>query len=81
MRPKAEWAIDPEAIRARLELGASKVQVQGARFSKVPVTFRARNQMFKPKYLTIIPQARMGSESIAHEAMRARGIIVSVKSN
>ena len=41
------------------------------------------------EYLTIIPRARMGSESIAHEAewaidseaMRARGIIVSVKSN
>ena len=40
-------------------------------------------------YLTVIPQARMGSESIAHEAewsidsepMRARGIIVLVKSN
>ena len=39
--------------------------------------------------LTIIPRARMGSESIAHEAsraidseaMRARGIIVLVKSN
>ena len=39
-------------------------------------------------YLTIIPGARMGSESIAHEAegrmgteaMRARGIIVLVKS-
>ena len=38
-------------------------------------------------YLTIIPRARMGSESIAHEAegaidseaMRARGIIVLVK--
>ena len=40
------------------------------------------------EYLTIIPRARMGSESIAHEAfghdseaMRARGIIVLVKSN
>ena len=39
------------------------------------------------KYLTIIPRARMGSESIAaewaidSEAMRARGIIVLVKSN
>ena len=42
-------------------------------------------------YLTIIPRARMGSESIAHEAeggmdidseaMRAIGIIVLVKSN
>ena len=32
-------------------------------------------------YLTIIPQARMASESIAHESMRARGIIVLVKSN
>ena len=42
-------------------------------------------------YSTIIPRARMGSESIAHEAegrmaidseaMRARGIIVLVKSN
>ena len=43
-------------------------------------------------YLTIIPRARMGSESIAHEAegrmgsndseaMRARGIIALVKSN
>ena len=51
-------------------------------------------------YLTIIPRARMGSKSIAHEAeltqeamrakaewaidsgdMRARGIIVLVKSN
>ena len=34
-------------------------------------------------YLTIIPRARMGSESIAidSEAMRARGIIVLVKSN
>ena len=40
-------------------------------------------------YLTIIPRARMGYESIAHEAewaidseaMRARGIIVLVKSN
>ena len=32
---------------------------------------------------TIIPRARMGSESIAidSEAMRARGIIVLVKSN
>ena len=42
-----------------------------------------------PGYLTIIPRARMGSESIAHEAewaidseaMRARGIIVLVKSH
>ena len=41
------------------------------------------------KLLTIIPRARMGSESIPHEAegtieleaMRARGIIVLVKSN
>ena len=44
------------------------------------------------EYLTIIPRARMGSESIAHEAeeaswaidsepIRARGIIVLVKSN
>ena len=43
------------------------------------------------QYLTIIPGARMGSESIAHEAegrgaidseaMRAGGIIVLVKSN
>ena len=39
------------------------------------------------KYLTIIPRARMGSESIAAKwaidsgAMRARGIIVLVKSN
>ena len=43
------------------------------------------------EYLTIIPRARMGSESLDHEAegqwaidseaMRARGIIVSVKSN
>ena len=41
-------------------------------------------------YLTIIPRARMGSESIAQpkakwaidsEAIRARGIIVLVKSN
>ena len=42
-------------------------------------------------YLTIIPRARIGYESIAHEAegrmgydseaMRARGIIVLVKSN
>ena len=40
-------------------------------------------------YLTIIPRARMGSESIAHEpewaidseAMRARGIIVLEKYN
>ena len=40
-------------------------------------------------YLTVIPRARMGSESIAHEAewaigseaMRVRGIIVLVKSN
>ena len=34
-------------------------------------------------YLTIIPRARMGSESwaIDSEAMRARGIIVLVKSN
>ena len=34
-------------------------------------------------YLTIVPRARMGSESIAidSEAMRARGIIVLVKSN
>ena len=35
-------------------------------------------------YLTIIPRARMGSESMAHEAeepMRARGIIVLVKFN
>ena len=42
-------------------------------------------------YLTIIPRAQMGYESIAHEpeaewdidsqAMRARGIIVLVKSN
>ena len=38
-------------------------------------------------YLTIIPRARMGSKSIAHEAeltqeaMRAGGIIVLVKSN
>ena len=46
----------------------------------------------KRAYLTIILRARMGSESIAHEAagrilgidseaMRARGIIVLVKSN
>ena len=43
------------------------------------------------EYFTIIPQARMCSQSIAHEAegrmgynseaMRARGIIVLVKSN
>ena len=40
------------------------------------------------KYLTTIPRARMGTESVAHEAewaiyseaMRARGIIVLVKS-
>ena len=45
----------------------------------------------KSEYLTIIPRARMGFESIAHEgegqwaidseAMRARGIIALVKSN
>ena len=46
----------------------------------------------KKTYLTIIRRARMGSESIAHEAegrmgysdseaMRARGIIVLVQSN
>ena len=44
------------------------------------------NQHQESHYLTIIPRARMGSESIAHEAidseaMRARGIIVLVKSN
>ena len=39
------------------------------------------------EYLTIIPRARMGSESIAHEAFgpqrpcEARGIIVFVKSS
>ena len=38
------------------------------------------------EYLTIIPRAQMGCESIAHEAegseaMRARGIIVLVNSN
>ena len=43
------------------------------------------------RYLTIIPRARMGSESITHEAegrmgldlegIRARGIIALVKSN
>ena len=44
-------------------------------------------KLFKYDYLTIIPRARMGSESIAQEwainseAMRARGIIVQVKSN
>ena len=44
-------------------------------------------KLFKYDYLTIIPRARMGSESIAEEwainseAMRARGIIVQVKSN
>ena len=39
-------------------------------------------------YLTIIPRARMGSESIAHEGeaidsepIRARGIIALLKSN
>ena len=26
------------------------IMLQGARFSKVPVTFRARNQIFKSKY-------------------------------
>ena len=31
--------------------------------------------------LTIIPRARMSSEPIAHEAIRARGMIVLVKSN
>ena len=54
------------------------------------------NSLVLKIYLTIIPQARMGYESIAHEAidseaidseaidseaMRARGIIVLVKSN
>ena len=44
-------------------------------------------KLFKYDYLTIIPRARMGSESITEEwainseAMRARGIIVQVKSN
>ena len=44
-------------------------------------------KLFKYDYLTIIPRARMGSESIAEEwainseAMRARGMIVQVKSN
>ena len=44
-------------------------------------------KLFKYDYLTIIPRARMGSESIAEEwainseAMRARRIIVQVKSN
>ena len=44
-------------------------------------------KLFKYDYLTIIPRARMGSESIAEEwainseAMRARGIIVQVKSD
>ena len=44
-------------------------------------------KLFKYDYLTIIPRARMGSESIVQEwainseAMRARGIIVQVKSN
>ena len=44
-------------------------------------------KLFKYDYLTIIPRARKGSESIAEEwainsgAMRARGIIVQVKSN
>ena len=44
-------------------------------------------KLLKYDYLTIIPRARMGSESIAEEwainseAMRARGIIVQVKSS
>ena len=44
-------------------------------------------KLFKYDYLTIIPRARMGSESIAEEwainseAMRASGIIGQVKSN
>ena len=48
-------------------------------------------QRHSVKYLTIIPQARKGFEWIAHEAeglmgfdseaMKARGIIVLVKSN
>ena len=49
-----------------------------------------RQEVFSEnRYLTIFPRARMGSESIAHEAewaidseaMRAKGIIVLVKSN
>ena len=40
-------------------------------------------QTFMIVYLTIIPRARMGSESrvIGSEPVRARGIIVLVKSN
>ena len=55
------------------------------------VDFQGISSIFAAvSYLTIIPRARMGSESIAHEAegwvidseaMRARGIIVLVKSN
>ena len=45
---------------------------------------RSRQVLLSKEYLTVIPRARMGSESewaIDSEAMRARGITVLVKSN
>ena len=64
-----------------------KVPDGGVKFlSQVSLLLSGILQMF---YLTIIPRAQMGSESIAHEAewaidseaMRARGIIVLEKYN
>ena len=48
-------------------------------FHKINLLTYRTVQLFK--YLTIIPRAPMGSEAIALVAMRARGIIVLVKSN
>ena len=56
---------------------------------KIGPSLASQGKPNDPKFLTIIPRARMGSESKAHEAewaidseaMRAIGIIVLVKSN
>ena len=48
------------------------------------LSFPPKKEEVRAGYLTIIPRAQMGYETIAHEAewaMRARGIIVLVKSN
>ena len=78
MQPKAEWAIDSEGKRNDC---FSKIQLVGQKSIKTKHLSLVRLDFLPTKhykygwrfslpvgYLTIIPRARMGYESIAHEA-------------
>ena len=80
----AHEAIDSEAMRVR---GIIFLVQRSRQKNHVPIYLRTSFRVELGRlYLTIIPGARMGSESIAHEAidseaMRVRGIIFLVQSN